>query len=177
MAWTTPRTWSDAELENAAIFNTHVRDNFNAVGEHKRIVKSNDETVNNSTTLQDDAALFWTPEPSSEWVFEMMIHFSSATTPDLKCAWTIPSPGSASQGTYLRTTGAALTMSAVSSLTTTVTADGAGATIQPLYFWGRVQVGSGASGNIQFQWAQNTLEVSDTIVYGQSWLVAHRIDN
>jgi hypothetical protein len=31
MAWTTPRTWVAGELETAAIFNPHVRDNFNAI--------------------------------------------------------------------------------------------------------------------------------------------------
>lgn len=29
MAWTTPRTWTDAETVDAAIMNTHVRDNLN----------------------------------------------------------------------------------------------------------------------------------------------------
>jgi hypothetical protein len=31
MAWTTPRDWTTGELEDAATFNTHVRDNFLAV--------------------------------------------------------------------------------------------------------------------------------------------------
>lgn len=29
MAWTTPRTWADAETVTAALMNTHVRDNLN----------------------------------------------------------------------------------------------------------------------------------------------------
>lgn len=32
MAWTTPRTWVAGEIPTAAIFNTHVRDNLNAIG-------------------------------------------------------------------------------------------------------------------------------------------------
>lgn len=32
MAWTTPRTWAAGEVITAAIMNTHVRDNFNALG-------------------------------------------------------------------------------------------------------------------------------------------------
>lgn len=32
MAWTTPRTWSTGELVTAAVLNTHVRDNLNAIG-------------------------------------------------------------------------------------------------------------------------------------------------
>lgn len=33
MAWTTPRTWVAGETVTAAIMNSHVRDNFNAVGD------------------------------------------------------------------------------------------------------------------------------------------------
>jgi len=31
MAWTTPRTWVDGETATAALFNTHIRDNLNAI--------------------------------------------------------------------------------------------------------------------------------------------------
>ena len=34
MAWTTPRTWADGEIPTAALMNTHVRDNLNAVSTH-----------------------------------------------------------------------------------------------------------------------------------------------
>ncbi len=33
MAWTNPRTWVAGEVPTAAIFNTHVRDNFKAIGD------------------------------------------------------------------------------------------------------------------------------------------------
>ena len=33
MAWTTPRTWVSGEVPTAANFNTHVRDNFKAIGD------------------------------------------------------------------------------------------------------------------------------------------------
>lgn len=33
MAWTSPRTWVTGEVPTAAIFNTHVRDNFKAIGD------------------------------------------------------------------------------------------------------------------------------------------------
>lgn len=32
MAWTTPRTWVAGETVTAALFNSHIRDNFNAIG-------------------------------------------------------------------------------------------------------------------------------------------------
>lgn len=32
MSWTTPRTWVAGEIETAAIFNTHVRDNLSYLG-------------------------------------------------------------------------------------------------------------------------------------------------
>lgn len=33
MAWTSPRTWVSSEVVTAAIMNTHVRDNFKAIGD------------------------------------------------------------------------------------------------------------------------------------------------
>lgn len=33
MAWTTPRTWVSGETLTAALLNTHVRDNFDAIGD------------------------------------------------------------------------------------------------------------------------------------------------
>lgn len=33
MAWTSPRTWVAGEIPTAATFNTHVRDNFKAIGD------------------------------------------------------------------------------------------------------------------------------------------------
>lgn len=33
MAWTSPRTWVSGEVPPATIFNTHVRDNFKALGD------------------------------------------------------------------------------------------------------------------------------------------------
>lgn len=33
MAWTAPRTWVAGEVPTAATFNTHVRDNFKAIGD------------------------------------------------------------------------------------------------------------------------------------------------
>ncbi len=32
-AWTTPRTWIVSEVPTAALFNTHVRDNFDFLGD------------------------------------------------------------------------------------------------------------------------------------------------
>ena len=34
MAWTTPRTWADGEIPTAALMNTHIKDNLNAVSTH-----------------------------------------------------------------------------------------------------------------------------------------------
>lgn len=33
MAWTSPRTWVSGEVPSGATFNTHVRDNFKAIGD------------------------------------------------------------------------------------------------------------------------------------------------
>lgn len=47
MAWTTPRTWSTAEVVTAGLMNTHVRDNLNALL-HPLALSGTTTTISNS---------------------------------------------------------------------------------------------------------------------------------
>lgn len=62
MPWTTPRTWTDAEVVTAAMLNTHVRDNENFLRQHHgaRIYKQFNQTVanGNQDVVAFDAEVF-----------------------------------------------------------------------------------------------------------------------
>lgn len=59
MGWTTPRTWVDGELENAAIFNPHVRDNLGYLlnRPNQKILRNNaaDYTTSSASFVDVDA--------------------------------------------------------------------------------------------------------------------------
>ena len=58
MAWTTPRTWTDGEIPTAAILNTHIRDNLNALSTHTHSGAAgdgNDEMTGVDTITIDDS--------------------------------------------------------------------------------------------------------------------------
>jgi len=141
---------------HAALFGLH----------SKIILKTADETVNNSSTLQDDNELFLAIGANEIWLFWLFFWGNSGTTPDFKIGWAIPSGAS---GVF----DSIVTAVASTSLTATLIISGFAASY--LYrFYGEIKNGATA-GNLQFQWAQNTATVSDTKVLANSCIIAHRI--
>jgi hypothetical protein len=138
--------------------------------------KTTDETVNNSTTLQNDDALLIPLEPSEAWVFNASLRYSSGTTPDIKFAFTVPGSSGISwgpmaggrwvaAGTFTQTDNVAASGAALDFM-----GSGAGT-------WLAVAgvVTADSSGNLQLQWAQNTANASDTKVLAGSRLQAWRV--
>ena len=54
------------------------------------VYKTADETVNNSTTLQDDDHISLSVLANEVWAFHMVLHSSSDATPDIKVGWSVP---------------------------------------------------------------------------------------
>ncbi len=54
-------------------------------------IKTADETVNNSTTMQDDDDLKHTVKANTSYTFKLIAYFISASTPDIKSNFTGPS--------------------------------------------------------------------------------------
>ena len=136
-------------------------------------MKTSDETVNNSTTLQNDDQLY-IPLAASETVsFEAFLRSNGDATADIKIAFTAPAGATVrwapAGGLYVSTADAAAVSSAEltegSALAFGVPA---GAT-RHIHVTGRC-VNSTTAGNLQLQWAQNTLTVADTNVLASSWL-------
>lgn len=129
-------------------------------------------TSNTDVTLNDVAGLKFFMDASQTWVFEAHLQVSTAATPDLKLAFTVPS-GAAGTGNWLYQATTAIASARVSDWTAaqslTTAAAGTGADL-----YGRM-VNSTTAGWVQLQAAQDTSDGSDTIVYIGSWITARRV--
>lgn len=146
--------------------------------------KTVDETVNNSTVLQDDDALTLAIGANETWAFEFVLFVdggASGASADFRSALTVPAgatfraeatgPGSsattmaAANGSY-----AALTVSGTTGgIVGLITSDTVQVTIKG------VVVNGATAGSLTLQWAQWTATVTDVIVRAQSHLIGRRI--
>lgn len=181
MAWTTPKTWSVGETLTAANFNTHIRDNAQMTM-HTLARKSADQIVNNSTTLVNDTHLSFSVLANDVWFFQAWLVIDSGTTPDIKFGWTLPASATMRWG-YLGADPAASlpawqgvggTAPTLATTGTVVQAgSGAGTAIGTAF--AAIAAIAGTAGTVQLQWAQNTLNASDTKVLANSALVGCRL--
>jgi len=151
----------------------HVRDNFNFLYPNTPrtvIYKSADETVNNSSTLQNDDDLLFAVGANEVWAFICFIRQDSGTLPDFKHAWTVPTDAVMSRGIGHQYTDLAAQWLAHDDATTPSASYGG----KPITTVGCVVV-STTAGNVQLQWAQNQADVSDTKCEKGSWLIAWRL--
>jgi hypothetical protein len=143
-------------------------DELNAALPIAPAVKSADETVTSSTTLQNDDHLLVAVASNTTYLLELVFMFNANASGDLKTTFTVPS---GTTGTLCATTDAG--SSAGISMTSTPVWDGTGADEQAR-LWGRV-VTSATSGTIRLQWAQNASFGTGTIIRNGSFLRITRI--
>lgn len=137
---------------------------FTAVTSLKAI-KTIDEKVNNTTTLQADDELFVAVAANATYAMRCQVFFNSGVTPDIKFGWTGPA-------------GAAMRWGSLDTFNTpwgqkdigNALAIGAAGSDEFALFVGLLQV-AGAGGNLQLTWAQNGATVSDTWVRAKSYIV------
>ena len=144
------------------------------------IRKTANQTVNNSAALVNDTHLLASTLANTDYAFEVNLFYTSGVTPDLKVALTWP-------------TGATCSWMAVGFLSTginyeidltTSTYQGASGTAQAysgsasptvtMQIKGILRVAATA-GNLQFQFAQNTANASNTTVKQDSWMRIERV--
>ena len=146
-------------------------------------LKTANETVNNSTTMQNDDELLVNAAISSTYLVELFIMYSSVTqTPDIKFGFTFPAgatftwamlgitPTNANQDTglqagYART--ATVTGSGTRSLGTM--ASDLTATVTGVFAM------STTAGDLRLQWAQNNATAENTQVLANSFMIATKI--
>jgi len=143
-------------------------------------VKTADETVSASTTLQNDDHLFWSIGNSSTeiWFFELIASVSAAnTTMDIKTLFTAPAGATIKWGTNATTGGpssfATLAVSAtppgLNTNIATAAAYGTFAGTSGVYLMGMLY-GGGTAGTVNFQWAQNTSDAGNLTVQKGSFI-------
>ncbi len=133
-----------------------------------KVVKSVDETINSSTTMQDDDELLFTPNINKVYAGILLLWWTSPSTPDFKCAFTIPT-GATGQwmeaNAIFRFSGQDDT-----DIANVIPQTGSGGFLKTLSNYFRIEMSSTA-GTVNFQWAQNVSNASNTTVNAGSTLV------
>jgi hypothetical protein len=145
------------------------------------IIKSADETVVNSTSTQNDDELFYSVLPDSQYFVEFFIIYDAIQAADIKIFFTGPA-GSTFDWTHgglaLSTTSTSGSVSRLyRSLADVGTIGGpaVGAGTNAIIPGEGRLVTTGTGGNFRFQFAQNTLNATGTIVKANSVLLIQRL--
>jgi len=132
-----------------------------------RVVKKAIQTIQSSTTLQDDDELLFTPTINKIYSGLFLIRMTSGTVPDFKYAMTVPTGAVGSRGGGTMSSSIDVSGNDVTNSQTVAMASGLRALAIPF----ELQMSSTA-GNLVLQWAQSTSDASDTSVnIGASLLV------
>lgn len=139
-------------------------------------IKTADETVNGSASLQNDNDLSFSIGANETWQFTLMFKMTTASTPGFKWLFTVPSGATARGNANVTTgtTGIYGLSSADIDLTTGGGSTGAGSA-NNLYIVSGYVANSSTPGTVRLQWAQQTSNASDTIVKRGSTLTAIRV--
>lgn len=137
--------------------------------------KSADETVNNSSTLQNDNHLVISVVANAAYTVDLYAIYNSNSTANLKVDYTMPAGAALSQMVFI----SGGTLSAIQhgvSLGTVGAVNGiAGISADTGLQMHGVLTTGGTSGNLTFRWAQNVANASNTIMRTGSYLRAQRI--
>jgi hypothetical protein len=155
------------------------------IGQTQYIAKTADETINSSTTLQNDDHLVLPVVAGAVYRFELDLYMIEATdfVGDFKMSFTCPSgatfdmhgagahitdlsAGTSSNGEWI---GKLATASASASLSF-----GVGTSLTGVRVFGRL-VMSSTAGNFQMQWAQNASDASGTTLKAGSFMMMTRV--
>ena len=202
MSWTSPRTWATSEVVTSSMMNTHVRDNLLETAPGKASAagqtpwstaanaismvtaakyKSGDETVNNSTTLQNDDHLSFAIAASEVWAFDMFLYFTIASLdPGMKYLFTLPASCTGTWGAIADLTNniegsSATTPTMFWAVVATTLAFAPAGKTSSLHRVSGVFINSTNAGTVQFQWAQNSATASNLTLKAGSWMRLTRL--
>ena len=140
--------------------------------------KTSNETISNSTTLQDDDALVAALAANEVASFECSIHFiTTSSSSDIKVAFTVPTGAALRWGTaghaIVSTSDVVGTSRSINASGTALSFSGDNAD-QHMLLVGTVVNGVNA-GNLQLQWAQVSGVAENLTVYTNSFCVIRRV--
>lgn len=142
-----------------------------------KVVKTANETVNNSTALQDDDHLFWPIEANEIWWFRLILLATGVSVnADLKVGMSGPA---GSSGQWFIASAASAVGSAVTPTLATDPISGSNTTGlgngTSMPIWTGVITNGATAGTIKVRWAQGTLTAEDVIVNKGSHLDLKRL--
>jgi len=129
-----------------------------------RVVKPADETLSNSTVLQDDDDLLATLNINKTYSFIYLLIYLSSTTNDFKFGMSVPA--GATMAWYSQVTAGRADEDETDSIF--FSADGVN--LQLAFGTGQIIMG-GTAGDFNVQWAQNTASAGVTTVKEGSYIV------
>lgn len=141
---------------------------------HKVVVKTADQTVNNSATLVDDNELVQALRANSTYKFEIWVLYESGTTPDFKLGFTLPAGATLAYAYHGFDTSLSQTFFGTTTIPSSGTGFGGNATTAPVRMFGSL-VTAGTAGNFQVKFAQQTANASNTILKAGSYLSLFRV--
>ena len=135
--------------------------------------KTANETVNNSSVLQNDDDIVLTLVANGVYLFEMRLHYNSGLTPDFKFGWAFPTGLTMIFAGVAADTAGGMIIPGGQIQTTVPAICGAAADFTAFYT-GIIVVGSTA-GQLQLTWAQSTANGSNTSLNAGTYLKSLRI--
>lgn len=147
-----------------------------AYGNQLIVLKTADETVNNSTTPQADDALIIPVAASKTYAFRMMLFLScTSAAADFKFSFTYPTSCTMKWQGMLESVAVASAPAAGLDQTGTLTQGGAASGFHVLHIEG-VIINSTNAGSVTLNWAQNTATVADSKVLAGSYIQYQRLN-
>lgn len=129
-------------------------------GDSRRYRKAANETVNNSTTLQNDDDLSFTAKANETYLIEGLLIYSTSVAAGITFGWSLPA-------------GASVDWVVIGEADLALDGAGVGAK-KTVAFRGTVTVGATA-GTCALQWAQTAADATDTVLHAASHLTVERI--
>jgi hypothetical protein len=167
------RLFVDGERPSGADMNLYFMQQVHAL-------KTADESVASSTTMQDDDHLFVPVAANTAYWVTAVIHYAASTAADLKIGWSAPTGSTldwVSDG--FGSTSAAAGVDAASRshqmLGSTPAPGGNGTGLTLACIPRGVLVVGGTAGTFRFRWAQLASDAAATVVKAESILILRRL--
>lgn len=142
------------------------------------VIKPSDETLNNSSTMQNDNDLVLPVIANASYLFSCYLDYEGQDgTMNAKWQWTVPASANLRYTAAYTNTSGTWTGGVTSNGSTVISARTSGAgTLYGASMTGSL-VTAGSAGNLQLQWAQNTTtnNAPGVTVHAQSYLALWRI--
>lgn len=135
--------------------------------------KTVNETVNNSTTLQDDDHLFLSTGANETWEFHGLLMKDNDSSPDILYTFVGPTGSAGNLGHVAGETGADGDNTSLGG-TLAIQTGQSGVGRSTAIFHGIIRNGATA-GNLKLQWAQASATAADSVLITDSYLIGRKV--